>query len=192
MVFELFVELNATDEQLDFPVIYASAKNGYAMRELAREQRRHGAALRGDRQAHPAAAMRPSRIFRCSSPTSTTAITSAVSPSGASSAGASRSAIPIVCIHRDGRRERANVTAIFHLEGLEQIEIQDASAGDIVGLTGFEDVFIGETMTDREERAPLPFVDIDPPTIRMQIRSTIAVRRPRWKARHRAPHPGAA
>ena len=75
----------------------------------------------------------------------------------------------VVCIHRDGRRERANVTALFTYAGLEQVETQHASAGDIVGLTGFEDVFIGETLTDSEERTPLQFVDIDPPTIRMRI-----------------------
>ena len=75
----------------------------------------------------------------------------------------------VVCIHRDGRRERANVTALFTYAGLEQVETQHASAGDIVGLTGFEEVYIGETLTDREERTPLQFVDIDPPTIRMRI-----------------------
>ncbi len=75
----------------------------------------------------------------------------------------------IVCIHRDGRHERATVTALFTYSGLEQVEIKHATAGDIVGLAGFEEVYIGETLTDREERAPLQFVDIDPPTIRMQI-----------------------
>src|SRR5207247_7191967 len=75
----------------------------------------------------------------------------------------------IVCIHRDGCRERAAVTALFTYAGLEQMEIKHATAGDIVGLTGFEEVYIGETLTDREERAPLQFVDIDPPTIRMHI-----------------------
>ena len=44
------------------------------------------------------------------------------------------------------------MTALFTYEGLEQVQIQHASAGDIVGLTGFEDVYIGETLTDREER----------------------------------------
>jgi GTP-binding protein len=75
----------------------------------------------------------------------------------------------IVCIDRDGRRERANVTALFTYAGLEQVEIKHATAGDIVGVTGFEEVYIGETLTDREERTPLQFVDIDPPTIRMHI-----------------------
>ena len=68
----------------------------------------------------------------------------------------------IVCIHRNGPRERATVTTLFTYAGLQQVEIKHASAGDIVGLTGFEEIFIGETLTDREERAPLQFVDIEP------------------------------
>jgi GTP-binding protein len=75
----------------------------------------------------------------------------------------------IVCIHRHGRPERATVTALFTYAGLDRVEVKQATAGDIVGLTAFEDVYIGETLTDSEERAPLQFVDIDPPTIRMQI-----------------------
>jgi GTP-binding protein len=75
----------------------------------------------------------------------------------------------IACIHRQGGAERATVTALFSYAGLEQVEIKDAAAGDIVGLTGCENACIGETLTDREDRAPLQFVDIDPPTIRMQI-----------------------
>src|SRR5260370_7638736 len=69
----------------------------------------------------------------------------------------------IVCIHRDGRRERTNVTALFTYAGLEQVEIKHAAAGDIIGLTGFEEVYITETLTDHDTRAPLHFVDIDPP-----------------------------
>ena len=52
---------------------------------------------------------------------------------------------------------------------MKRIEITEAHAGDIIGLTGFEDVFIGETITDNAERQPLPFVPIDPPTIQMQF-----------------------
>ena len=85
MVFDLFVELKANDEQLDFPIVYASAKNGFAMREDAREQRRHDAALRGDREiTSRLRRLRPSRISRCSSPTFTIAITSGGLLSGAS------------------------------------------------------------------------------------------------------------
>src|SRR5712691_8574495 len=76
---------------------------------------------------------------------------------------------PAVCLHGDGRKGNAKITAIFHFEGMKRIEIPEAHAGDIIGVTGFDDVFIGETLTDTEERQPLPFVPIDPPTIKMQF-----------------------
>src|SRR5439155_413220 len=68
---------------------------------------------------------------------------------------------PAACIHGDGRRSASKITAIFHFEGLKRIEVPEAHAGDIVGVTGFEDVFIGETITDTVDRQPLPFVPID-------------------------------
>jgi GTP-binding protein len=75
----------------------------------------------------------------------------------------------VVRIAKDGKRERANITAIFSHEGLQKVEVKHAGAGDIVGLCGFEDAYIGETITDTEARLPLPFVEIDPPTITMKI-----------------------
>src|SRR5581483_655338 len=56
-----------------------------------------------------------------------------------------------------------------HFEGMKRIEIPEAHAGDIIGVAGFEGAFIGETITDSPDRAPLPFVPIDPPTIQMQF-----------------------
>ena len=168
-VFDLFISLHATDEQLDFPVVYASAKDGYAKVELD----------------HASGTMEP--LFD--------AIIQHIPPPRAH-AGAEFKMIvanldysdylgriafgkiytgkvcvgdPAVCIHGHGRKEKGKISAIFHFEGLKRIQIEEAHAGDIVGLTGFEDVFIGETITDTEERTPLPFVPIDPPTIQMQF-----------------------
>jgi GTP-binding protein len=76
---------------------------------------------------------------------------------------------PAICMHGDGRRSVGKVTMIFHFEGLKRIEIDEAHAGDIVGIAGFEDVFIGETIADEATKQPLPFVPIDPPTIQMQF-----------------------
>ncbi len=170
MVFDLFVELKATDEQLDFPVVYASAKEGFAMRELHDSTRRYDATFQGHRcsmfrrrtvSEEPFFQMLVSNLHY-SDYLGRIALGRIVS--GRVSVGDS-----IVCIHRDERRERATVTTLFTYEGLQQVETKHASAGEIIGLTGFEDVYIGETLTDREERAPLQFVDIDPPTIRMRI-----------------------
>ena len=57
-----------------------------------------------------------------------------------------------ICRHGDGRMTKNKITAIYHFEGMKRIEIQEAHAGDIVGLAGFEDVFIGETICDSEAR----------------------------------------
>ena len=169
MVFDLFVELKATDEQLDFPIIYASAKDGYAIRELHENNEDMTPLFQAIVQHMPPPKISSEPFFQMlvsnldySDYLGRIALGRIVS--GRVAVGDS-----IVCIHRDGRRERAAVTALFTYAGLEQVEIKHATAGDIVGLTGFEEVYIGETLTDREERTALQFVDIDPPTIRMRI-----------------------
>ncbi len=75
----------------------------------------------------------------------------------------------LTCIHVTGKREQGNVTAIFSHEGLEKVQVDSASAGDIVGISGFEDVFIGETITSKDDQEPMPFIKIDPPTMTMGI-----------------------
>jgi len=169
MIFDLFVELKATDEQLDFPIVYASAKNGFAMRELHDSSDDMTPLFEAIVQHVP-----PPKI---SSEPSFQMLVSNLEYSdylgrvalGRIVSGRVRVGDSIVCIHRDRTLERANVTALFTHSGLEQIEIKHASAGEIIGLAGFEEVYIGETLTDREDAAPLQFVDIDPPTIRMRI-----------------------
>jgi GTP-binding protein len=179
MVFDLFVELRATDEQLDFPIIYASAKNGFAARELFAAANPSAGGHENNTDMTPLfqAIVQHVPPPKISSEPFFQMLVSNLDYSdylgrialGRIVSGRVAVGDSIVCTHRDGRRERANVTALFTYAGLEQVEITHATAGDIVGLTGFEDVYIGETLTDREERAPLQFVDIDPPTIRMQI-----------------------
>ena len=169
MVFDLFVELDATDSQLDFPVIYASAKDGYAMKEIH----------------EPNISMEPlfEAIIKHIPPPPTIAETyfqmlvSNLDYSdylgrlafGRIISGRVKVGDSIVCIQKDGRRERNTVTALYGHEGLARVEVKNASAGDIIGLAGFEEISIGETLTDSEERQALDFVDIDPPTIQMDF-----------------------
>ncbi|HUR47264.1 MAG TPA: translational GTPase TypA [Candidatus Saccharimonadales bacterium] len=168
-VFELFMSLNATDEQLDFPFIYCSAKMGYAKVELD----------------HVSGTMEP--LFD--------AIVKEIPPPRAHAGdgfqvlvanldysdylgriafgkiyeGKVKVGDPAICRHGHGRITKGKVTMIYHFEGMKRIEIQEAHAGDIVGLTGFEDVFIGETICDSEARAALPYIPVDPPTIQMEF-----------------------
>ena len=169
MIFDLFVELKATDEQLDFPIVYASAKNGFAMRELHDSSDDMTPLFEAIVQHVPPPKISGEPFFQMlvsnleySDYLGRVALGRIVS-------GRVRIGDSIVCIHRDRTLERGNVTALFTYSGLEQIEIKHASAGEIIGLAGFEEVYIGETLTDREDAAPLQFVDIDPPTIRMRI-----------------------
>src|SRR5947209_6767977 len=168
-VWDLFVSLHATDEQMDFPVIYASAKEGYAKTDLT----------------HSSGTMEPlfDAIIKHIPPPRAHAgegfqmLVANLDYSdyvgriafGKIYSGKVNVGDTAVCIHGNGRKSIAKVTAIFHFEGLKRIEVTEAHAGDIVGVTGFEDVFIGETITDTVDRQPLPFVPIDPPTIRMQF-----------------------
>jgi GTP-binding protein len=168
-VFDLFISLNATDEQLDFPFVYCSAKEGFAKLELD----------------HVTGTMEP--LFD--------AIVKYIPPPRAKAgegfqilvanldysdylgriafgkilAGKVKVAEPAACLHGDGRVTPGKITMIYHFEGLKRVEIQEAHAGDIVGITGFEDVFIGETLADKPERGALPYIPIDPPTIQMQF-----------------------
>jgi len=168
-VFDLFVSLHATDEQLDFPVIYASAKEGFARVELD----------------HVSGTMEP--LFE--------AIIKHIPPPRAHAGegfqllvanldysdylgriafgkiytGKVKVGEAAACLHSGGRVTAGKITMIYHFEGLKRIEVDEAHAGDIVGLTGFDDVFISETICDIPERGALPSRPIDPPTIQMEF-----------------------
>jgi GTP-binding protein len=168
-VFDLFVSLHATDEQLDFPVIYASAKEGYAKVELD----------------HVSGTMEPlfDAIIKHIPPPRAHAgegfqlLVANLDYSdylgriafGKIYTGKVNVGEAATCLHGDGRITAGKVTMIYHFEGLKRIEVQEAHAGDIVGLTGFEDVFISETICDTPERGALPSRPIDPPTIQMEF-----------------------
>jgi GTP-binding protein len=166
-VFDLFISLNATDEQLDFPVIYASAKNGIAKLELDQESDSIEPLFdmivakidppKGD----------PNREFRM--------LVSNLDYSeylgrialGKIMGGKVAVGDSIVCLRGNGAKVKFKISAVFHFEGMQRIKIDGAGAGDIIGLAGTEEVFIGETLTDIETREPVPFIPIDPPTISM-------------------------
>jgi GTP-binding protein len=168
-VFELFLSLNATDEQLDFPFVYCSAKAGYAKLELD----------------HASGTMEPlfDTIVKYIPPPRAKAgdgfqiLVANLDYSdylgriafGKIVAGKVKVADAASCLHGNGKVTSGKITTIYHFEGLKRVEIQEAHAGDIVGVTGFDDVFIGETIADKPERGALPYIPIDPPTIQMEF-----------------------
>jgi GTP-binding protein len=169
MVFELFLELGANDQQLDFPVVYASAKVGFAKKEIDDQSDNMQPLYEAIIKHIPAPKTSDVDYFQM--------LVSNLDYSdylgriafGRIISGKVKLGEQVVIIHKNGQKEKKPVTAIFGHKGLQKIELQEASAGDIVGICGFEEAYIGETITDNETREPLAFVDIDPPTITMKI-----------------------
>jgi len=169
MVFELFLELGASDKQLDFPVVYASAKAGFAKNEIDQESTTMEPLYEAIIKHIPAPRKSDVEYFQM--------LVSNLDYSdylgriafGRIISGKVKMGEQVVAIHKNGQKEKKPITAIFGHKGLQKIELQEASAGDIIGICGFEEVYIGETITDNDTREPLAFVDIDPPTITMKI-----------------------
>jgi GTP-binding protein len=168
-VFELFMSLNATDEQLDFPFIYCSAKQGYAKVNLEH--------ISGTMEPLFEAIVKYIPPPRAKAGTGFQMLVANLDYSdylgriafGKIYEGKVKVGDPAICRHGNGRIGKGKITMLYHFEGMKRIEIQEAHAGDIVGVTGFEEVFIGETICDSEARPALPYIPIDPPTIQMEF-----------------------
>src|SRR5712675_2303591 len=168
-VFELFVSLNATDEQLDFPFIYCSAKEGYAKVELEHASGTMEPLFDAIVKHIPFPRAKAGDCFQVLVANLDYNDYVGRIAFGKIVEGKVKVADPAICRHGNGKITKGKITAIYHFEGMKRIEIQEAHAGDIVGLTGFEDVFIGETICDSEARSALPYIPIDPPTIQMEF-----------------------
>jgi len=166
-VFDLFVSLDASDEQLDFPVIFASGRLGTATRKLEEPASDIRALLDAIVESIPApkgSAQAPLQMLVTNIDYSDYLGRLAV---GRIKNGTLESGQEAARLRRDGTLERARVTKIYGFRGLERVELERASSGDIIMLAGFPDVDIGETIADPEAPQPLPYVDIDQPTISM-------------------------
>ena len=169
LVFDLFVSLHATDEQLDFPVIYASAKEGFAKVELNHVSGTMEPLFDAIIKHIPPPRAHAGEGFKMLIANLDYSEYVGRIALGKIVCGKIKVGDPGACIHGDGHKETGKITAIYHFEGMKRIEITEAHAGDIIGVAGFEGAFIGETITDSPDRAALPFVPIDPPTIQMQF-----------------------
>ncbi|HUA38569.1 MAG TPA: translational GTPase TypA [Candidatus Sulfopaludibacter sp.] len=168
-VFELFISLNATDEQLDFPFVYCSAKAGYAKMDLSHVSGTMEPLFDAIVKHIPSPRAKAGDGFQILVANLDYSDYLGRIAFGKIMAGKVKAGEPAVCLHGHGKVTSGKITMIYHFEGLKRIEIQEAHAGDIVGITGFEEVFIGETIADKPERGALPYIPIDPPTIQMEF-----------------------
>ncbi|WP_163327784.1 translational GTPase TypA [Desulfurobacterium thermolithotrophum] len=168
-VFDLFVDMDATEEQLEFPVIYASAKNGYAKLNLEDD----------NNDLLP--------LFE-------TIISHIPEPSGSSDAplqmqiftldydnyvgrigiarvfnGIVKKGMAAKVIGQDGEIREGKITKLYTFKGLKRLEVDNAPVGDIVAVAGFEELNIGDTIADYENPVPLSPLHIEEPTISVFI-----------------------
>ncbi len=168
-VFELFISLNATDEQLDFPFIYCSAKQGYAKERLDQESQTMAPLFEAIIRHIPPPRARAGEGFQVLVANLDYSDYLGRIAFGKIYEGKIRAGDAAICRHGNGEISRGKITMLYHFEGMKRIEVEEAQAGDIVGITGFEEVFIGETICDSEARPALPYIPIDPPTIQMEF-----------------------
>jgi GTP-binding protein len=169
-VLELLMELNATEEQFDAPVVYGSGRDGYMMYKLDDERKNMTPLFETILNHVPPPFAKPEDAFHM--------LVSNIDWSdyvgriaiGKILGGRVNVGDTVFTIrHADGKRIRSKVTKVFEYSGLGTQESTAGVAGNIVGLSGFEDIDIGDTLSAQEEAHPLPFTQIDPPTLEMQF-----------------------
>lgn len=168
-VFELFLSLGANNHQLDFPTVYCIAKQGIAKRELHEESQNLEPlfeAIINSIPPPPGDAVSPFHMLVTTIDYSDYLGRLGI---GRIERGTIRLGSPMKVIHRDGSIDDARVTRIYTFEGLKRREIEEASAGDVIAIAGMEDVDIGETIADAADPAPIPFVNIEEPTLSMNF-----------------------
>jgi GTP-binding protein len=166
-VFELFDQLGASDEQLDFPVIYASALNGYAMGELDEQSQDMTPLLQTivDKVAPPKVDTDgPFQMQISSLDYSSYVGTIGV---GRITRGQISAKSPIAIIDSQGNTRNGRILQLLGFMGLERVETSHANAGDIVAVTGIEPLTISDTLCDPKAIEALPPLTVDEPTITM-------------------------
>ena len=165
--FDLFDKLGATDEQLDFPVIYASGLNGYAgLDESVRE---------GDLtplfealvEHVPAPPVDPDGPFQMQVSTLSFSTYVGLIGIGRIRRGKVKTNQAVSVIDREGKKRSGRVLQVLGFKGLKREEIPEAAAGDIVGISGLENISISDTLCDPAAVEALPPLTVDEPTIHM-------------------------
>lgn len=167
LVFDLFVSLNANDAQLDFPVVYASALQGWAALSLddARDSVHPLLDVLVDRVSPPdvdenGPLQMQISALDYSSYVGTIGI-------GRIKRGSLRTNMPMSLIDRHGKTRSVRLAELFTFLGLERQKVESAHAGDIVAVTGIDPLNISDTLCDPDHIEALPALDVDEPTMRM-------------------------
>ena len=168
-VFDLFTELTDREDLIDFPYIFASSLNGFAIKDLDDERKDMVPLLdsilenikppKGD-------ADKPFQ-FRATTLDYNEYVGRIVI--GRIENGKVKSQEQVCVVHADGSQEKGKITKLFGFHDLGRTEIEEAYAGDIVGIAGFGDIQIGESICSLADPQPLPLIKVDEPTLQMNF-----------------------
>jgi GTP-binding protein len=164
-IYDLFIDLDATEEQIEFPVLYTSGRAGTAtldldvpgedLQPLFEAIVDHVPPPRGNPEA-------PFQMLVSNLDASDYLGRIAI---GRIFNGQVKINDPVIVMKLDGKAQPTRVTKLYSFEGLKRIEIESAAAGDIICLTGIDDITIGESITDPEHQLAIPPVAVDEPTV---------------------------
>ncbi|MEE9275903.1 MAG: translational GTPase TypA [bacterium] len=169
-VYDLFIDLDASEDQLEFPVLYAVAKEGRAGKTPGDLQPSLAPLFDTLIEAIPPPAFEedaPLQMLISRLEYDNYVGRLAI---GRIWNGSLRPKTPAVLLGRDGKALKGEVTSLFGYEGIQRLPISEARGGDIVAVTGFDEVEIGETLADPEDPRALPPLVVDEPTIAMTFR----------------------
>ena len=173
-VYDLFIDLDAAEDQLDFPVLYTDARRGIAKLSLTDDSKTLAPLFHTLVATIPAPRFDPAvgLQLRATSLDWDDYVGRLVI--GRIVNGRIRQYDRVAVVHRDGSVEHAKVTVLYGYEGLKRVEIAEATAGDLVAVAGIENVEIGETIADPEQPEALPVMRIDEPTVSMLFSSNVS------------------
>jgi GTP-binding protein len=167
--FDLFCALGATDAQLDFPVVFASGREGYATLTLKDERKDLSPLLDLIVERVPPPAADREAPFAMHVATLDYDDYLGYVGIGRVLSGRLRQGERALCAHRDGSREEFRVAKILGYQALKRFELAEAAAGDICAITGMQDLTVGETITEISRPLVLPLLEIEEPTVKMQF-----------------------
>ncbi|MGB0273053.1 MAG: translational GTPase TypA [Opitutales bacterium] len=167
-VLELFLDLEADDDQFNAPFLYASAKMGFADRAVdgPRENMNDLFETIVERIPPPMVEGGPFRMLVSNIDWDDYVGRMAI---GRILSGTIEQGQNVVALRKDGRKQKVKITKMKTFSGLATDDVSSAVAGDIVGLAGFDDVDIGDTLSANDDAEPLPFVELDPATVQMEF-----------------------
>ena len=166
-VLELFIELDANDDQLEFPVVYASAKSGIAKMNLEDDSDNlHCLFETIVNYINPPACDEegPAQMLVSNIDYDDYVGRIAV---GRIERGTIKSGMPVVVCQKEDKTINGRIAKVYTHVGLKKVEVEEAKAGDIIELSGIADINIGDTICDPAKVEKIPFVDIDEPTVSM-------------------------